>query len=90
VIDAQHPIVAGMGEHWPKLLGFNELVLKPEAHLIAKVGDYPLLASMQVAKGRTLIWASDIGPHWCPTSFAEWPGYSRLWTNVVKWLAQKD
>jgi uncharacterized membrane protein len=44
-----------MGEDWPKLLGFNELMLKPDAHLIAKVADYPLLAAMQVAKGRSLI-----------------------------------
>jgi len=90
VIDASHPVVTGMGEDWPKLLGFNELMLKPDAHLIAKVADYPLLAAMQVAKGRSLIWASDIGPHWCPASFAEWDGYARLWQNVVKWLSNKS
>jgi uncharacterized membrane protein len=89
VVDAGHAIVKGMGESWPLLLGFNELELKSEAHLIAKVGDYPLLASMQGGKGRTLAWTSDIGPHWCPTSFAEWPGYNKLWINAVKWLANK-
>lgn len=89
VVDAGHAIVSGMGSDWPKLLGFNELTLKPEAHLIAKVGAYPLLAAMQVAKGRTMAWASDIGPHWCPSSFAEWDGYAKLWVNAVKWLANK-
>ena len=89
VVDAGHPLVAGMGTDWPALLGFNELQLKPDAHLVAKVGDYPLLATRETGKGRTLIWSSDIGPHWCPRSFAEWPGYARLWQNVVRWLAQR-
>ncbi len=90
VVDPGHAVIAGMGKTWPKLLGFNELELKPQAHLVAKVGTYPLLATMQVAKGRTLAWASDIGPHWCPTGFAEWDGYAKLWVNVVTWLANKS
>jgi uncharacterized membrane protein len=44
---------------------------------------------MQVEQGRTLAWASDIGPHWCPVGFAEWAGYARLWNNAVNWLAGK-
>jgi uncharacterized membrane protein len=87
IIDPKHAVVEGMGEKWPALLGFNELQLKPSAHLIAQVDQHPLLASMDVEKGRSLIWASDIGPHWCPKEFAEWSGYSKLWINVVKWLA---
>jgi len=89
VVDGSHPVIAGMGTKWPTLLGFNELLLKPEAQLIAKVGEHPLLATMQVDKGRTLAWTSDIGPHWCPVGFAEWEGYARLWNNAVKWLAGK-
>lgn len=89
VVDSNHPLVAGMGTDWPILLGFNELLPKPEAQLIAKLGEHPLLAAMQVAQGRTLAWASDIGPHWCPVGFAEWAGYARLWNNAVNWLAGK-
>ncbi len=89
VVDAKHSVVKGLGEKWPYLLGFNELKLKPQAHLIAKVGEHPLLSVMDVGKGRTLSWASDIGPHWCPVEFAEWPGYAQLWVNVVRWLSQK-
>ncbi|RUX57194.1 cytoplasmic protein, partial [Mesorhizobium sp. M7A.F.Ca.CA.002.09.1.1] len=29
----------------------------------------------------------DIGPHWLPHSFVEWPGYARLWTNVLRWVS---
>jgi uncharacterized membrane protein len=89
IVDANHVVIKGMGEKWPHLLGFNELKLKSKAHLIAKVGEHPLLSIMNVGKGRSLSWASDIGPHWCPAEFAVWPGYAQLWVNIVHWLAQK-
>jgi uncharacterized membrane protein len=89
ILQPDHPILAGMGTDWPMLLGFNELQIKPEAEFLAKIGDYPLLAVMHVGQGRTLTWASDIGPHWCPQTFAEWSGYKKLWNNVVHWLARK-
>ncbi len=88
VVDPNHPIVEGIPSPWPDLLGLNELTLKPQgAHLIAKVGSLPLLAVQEVGKGRTLTWASDIGPHWCPMSFIEWSGYTRLWLQAIEWLA---
>jgi len=89
IVDSSHPVVTGMGPDWPVLLGLNELQLKEDAHLIAKAGDYPLLAVREFGKGRSLIWASDIGPHWCPATFAEWDGYAKLWQNAVSWLAGK-
>ncbi|MEN6431106.1 MAG: glutamine amidotransferase, partial [Coriobacteriales bacterium] len=36
---------------------------------------------------RTAAWASDIGPHWCPEEFTAWPGYARLFSQLVRWLA---
>jgi len=62
--------------------------VRPEAELVVRVGEHPLLATMQVEQGRSMAWASDIGPHWCPTAFAEWSGYAKLWMNAVKWLAK--
>ena len=87
VVEPEHPIVAGIPAPWPLLLGFNELSLKPAAQLLAKAGDYPLLAVQSYEKGRTLAWASDIGPHWCPEPFATWDGYARLWSQAITWLA---
>ncbi len=84
--------LAGMdtgGGKWPQRLGFNELTLKPQAHLVATIGEHPLLATMEVGRGRSLAWTSDIGPHWCPTDFIEWPGYKQLWVNAAHWLAKK-
>ncbi|MFN8457980.1 MAG: glutamine amidotransferase [Anaerolineae bacterium] len=87
VVAPEHPILSGIASAWPALLGFNEITLKPGAQLLAKVGDYPLLAVQSVGQGRTLAWASDIGPHWCPEPFATWEGYARLWVQAVEWLA---
>jgi uncharacterized membrane protein len=87
VMDTAHPIVRGLAQEWPALLGYNELVLKPDAHLIARVGDHPMLAVRTVGRGRTLSWASDIGPHWCPQPFLVWEGYTRMWQQALRWLA---
>ena len=82
-----HPILAGIEGEWPALLGYNRFRLKPDATLLARFGDDPILAVRDAGAGRTLAWASDIGPHWCPEEFAAWDGYRRLWTQAVAWLA---
>ncbi len=87
ITDAAHPILAGMPREWPALLGFNETVPKADASVLAKVNGCPLLATRNVGKGRTLVWTSDIGPHWCPAPFASWEGYARLWRQAMQWLA---
>jgi uncharacterized membrane protein len=37
--------------------------------------------------GRSIAWTSDVGPHWLPESFAQWPGYTTLWRNALAWVA---
>jgi len=89
IILPSHSIVKGMEGNWPPLLGLNELEMKEGADLIACAGEYPLLAAWNYGKGRSMVWASDIGPHWCTKEFAEWQGYTTLWTNAINWLVQK-
>jgi uncharacterized membrane protein len=91
VVDADHPIVdglagAGAGE-WPALLGYNRFGLKDDARLVAEVNGDPLLAVRQEGAGRTLAWASDIAPHWCPQEFLDWKGYGTLFGQACRWLA---
>jgi uncharacterized membrane protein len=83
-----HPVVAGIPTPWPALLGFNEVVLKPDATLIATVAGHPLLAARDCGQGKTLVWTSDIGPHWCPEPFVTWDGYGQLWLQALAWLAR--
>ena len=88
---ADHPILLGLGTDWPVLLGANEVKVRDGAAILARLpddqGGHPLLVTGQFGKGRTLAWTSDIGPHWLPQPFVDWPGYATLWRNVLGWLA---
>ena len=55
--------------------------------VLATIGEWPLLVVGRFGEGRVLAFASDIGPHWAPRSFTEWPGYTRLWSQAITWLA---
>ena len=90
IADPEHPIVKGLPGPWPALLGANEVTAKPGAQVIATLppdqGGHPLLVAGQYGQGRTLAWTSDIGPHWLPQAFVDWPGYARLWRQALTWL----
>lgn len=80
-----HPIVAGLASEWPELLGYNQLVAKPEASVVATAGDDPLLVAWGYGQGRAVAFASDCGPHWAPPEFLAWEGYGKLWSQMVAW-----
>ncbi|WP_336800146.1 glutamine amidotransferase [Kaistia sp. MMO-174] len=89
-----HPLLAGLDGEWPILLGANEVKLRDRAdvELLARLpdseGGHPLLVAGEFGEGRSVAWTSDIGPHWLPNSFVEWPGYARLWKNVLGWVTK--
>ncbi len=91
-----HPVLAGLGEEWPLLLGANEVTLKSLAgvELLATLpeseGGHPLLVVGTHGQGRSCAWTSDIGPHWLPASFVAWPGYGRLWQNILGWVTRSS
>lgn len=85
-----HPVTAGLPETWPALLGLNEIVVRPEATLLAEAAGYPLLVVGEYGAGRSAAFASDIAPHWAPPAFVEWPGYAQLFDQLVRWLARHD
>ncbi len=89
-----HPILQGIGGEWPLLLGANEVLLKNGAELLATLpdneGGHPLLVSGTYGAGRSLVWTSDIGPHWVPNEFIQWPGYDQLWKNCLNWLTRLE
>lgn len=57
-----HPITAGLDAQWPVLLGYQKLVAKADASVLAMIEGYPLLAFRTVGAGRTIAFASDISP----------------------------
>jgi uncharacterized membrane protein len=89
IVDASHPVLVGVPAGMPALLGYNKVVLKPGATLVASVGGDPLIATTQVGKGRSLVWTSDIGPHWCPEPFVQWNGFAPLMSNMIDWVTGK-
>ncbi len=72
----------------PALLGYNRVCLKPDARLLATIGEAgdPLIAGAAVGQGRSLVWTSDIGPHWCPQPFLDWNGFAWLVGSMLRWL----
>ena len=90
-----HPLMANVEGAWPALLGANEVVLKEGgagsvvARLPDELGGHPLLVTGEFGKGRTAAWTSDIGPHWVPKEFSDWPGYAALWNNLINWVSRK-
>jgi uncharacterized membrane protein len=88
-----HPILEGLGTDWPVLLGYNEVELKPGAEVLATVsseyGSQPLLVTGTYGKGRSVVWTSDVGPHWLPPTFIAWDGYARLFSAMLDWATAK-
>lgn len=82
-----HRVTAGVDAETPALLGYQRLVAKDGATTVAAFDEHPLLVLGEAGAGRTLAYASDIGPHWAPEEFTSWSGFSRLWQQAVQWLA---
>jgi uncharacterized membrane protein len=89
---ADHPILKGLDGEWPLLLGANEVKPREGAEVLARLpaseGGHPLLVAGAFGQGRSVAWTSDVGPHWLPNSFVAWPGYARLWSNLLSWVTR--
>lgn len=94
VLRPSHPILAGIDGEWPLLLGYNEVQVKEGDGFELLIqgddeaGGHPLLVTGEFGSGRSLAWTSDVGPHWLPDEFANWPGYTRLWRQALAWVTQ--
>lgn len=82
-----HPVLGGSPSEWPRLLGYNRIVAKSEATVVARHGDDPLLVVGHAGAGRTVAFASDCAPHWAPPEFVRWSHYPGLWTSIIRWAA---
>lgn len=91
---AEHPIVNGLDQSWPPVLGLNKVILNSsdDCQLLTAATyrgkQYPLLAVRQFGEGRTLAWMSDIGPHWMSQEFVKSPTFGKLMRNMVAWICR--
>ncbi|MCL2034796.1 MAG: glutamine amidotransferase [Oscillospiraceae bacterium] len=86
VVKKDHAILKGVGDDWPRFLGYNRTILKKSSDSIATIGGDPFIAIARFGKGRTAIFSSDCSPHWGSNEFMEWKSYDGFWTNFAGWL----
>lgn len=89
VVQADHPIFQSIEADWPHFLGYNILKAKPEAQVLATMGDDVFIATMEYGQGRSLAFSSDISPHWGSPAFLAWSSYDKLFSNIADWLCRK-
>lgn len=93
VVDANHPVLAGVTSQVPFVLGMNRVVTRSDsvtlAHCSNRSKNLPLLSVREYGAGRSLAWTTDIGPHWLSEEFMRWDGYDQLMVNMVRWLARE-
>lgn len=86
VTSPDHPIAAAWPGVSPDLLGYNVVTARSEADVVAVVANDVLVATWDVGQGRSLVWTSDIGPHWCPDEFLAWEGFASVVGGMLRWL----
>lgn len=86
----EHPILAGLEIEWPYFLGYNKVTPKEGTEVLLEFERDPLLVVWQYGAGRSAAFTSDCAPHWGPAEFLNWSSYSRFWSNLVQWLADKE
>mgnify|MGYP001231314657 FL=1 len=89
IVDASHPILQGIPDDWPVLLGYNRFSAKRDGRILVRHGDDPFLVAGTYGKGRTLAYASDCSPHWGSPEFVDWEHYTTFWRQLVNWLASQ-
>ena len=84
-----HPVLRDVPDGaWPDLLGYNRVTARPEAEVLARCGDDPLIVCWEYHAGRSAVFTSDCAPHWAPPGFMAWAGYGALWPGLIRWLGR--
>jgi uncharacterized membrane protein len=84
-----HPVLRDVPDGaWPDLLGYNQVTARPEAEVLARCGDDPLIVCWEYHAGRSAVFTSDCAPHWAPPGFMAWAGYGALWPGLIRWLGR--
>ncbi|OLT22874.1 cytoplasmic protein [Pseudonocardia sp. CNS-139] len=87
VVAPGHPVLGGTPAEWPLLLGYNRVVAREGAEVVARAGTDPLLVVGEAEAGRAVAFTSDLAPHWAPPEFIGWPCYRQLWASILTWAA---
>lgn len=83
-----HEALREITEEWPEVLGYNKTIAKPEADVVAMVGDDPFIAFGTYGKGKSAVFTTDCAPHWAPQEFCDWKCYDLIWKGMLEWLTK--
>jgi uncharacterized membrane protein len=79
------PILRGLDQGLPRLLGYNGTTIKPAAQgVLVTSRDDPLLAQWQYGLGRAVAWTSDSTGRWA-RNWVGWTGFNRFFSQLVSW-----
>jgi len=79
------PILRGLDQGLPKLLGYNGTTAKAAAQTVLVTDrDDPLLAQWQYGLGRSVAWTSDSTGRWAK-DWLGWKDFSRFFSQLVSW-----
>jgi len=93
IVKADHPIMKGITEPWPRYLGYNYLERKEGSDVLVMFNNFVDsvgLACGTYGKGRSVATAFDALPHWALPEVLEWKCYNALWKNIIEWVAGKS
>jgi uncharacterized membrane protein/uncharacterized protein YegL len=85
ILTSSSPILRGLDQGFPQLLGYNGTTAKPAAQtVLVTARDDPLLAQWQYGLGRSVAWTSDSTGRWA-RDWLGWNGFSRFFSQLVGW-----
>ena len=89
ILEPEHPILLGLDwSNAPIFNGYNRVIPKPNARVLASIGEAgdPLLVVGEFGRGRSLAFTSDVAPHW-GAGFQDWSHSGQFLDQVALWLA---
>jgi uncharacterized membrane protein len=85
IVTSSSPILRGLDQGFPQLLGYNGTTAKAAAQtVLVTARDDPLLAQWQFGLGRAVAWTSDSTGRWAK-AWIGWDGFSRFFSQLVGW-----
>ncbi|MBR6222424.1 MAG: VWA domain-containing protein [Lachnospiraceae bacterium] len=82
-ITADSPMIGGLKDGSPSLLGYIATTKKPTAtSVLVSHKDDPILATWQYGLGKTVAWTTDVTGEWSG-NFSGWEGYPGFLRNVI-------
>jgi uncharacterized membrane protein len=91
VVQAEHPILAGLPKVFPTMLFYNKTILKPEAELLIVNEEGgrndPILAVWKYGFGRAAAFTPDCAPHGATPEFLNWEHYGEFFARTIEWLS---